>query len=596
MDNARDLGFSPDILKRLSQMELFDEVPDEDLARWAAKFRRERYRRGTIVVRQDDPPTAFYIVDQGELRARVQTEGENILRAYFYPGDFLGETGLLTGQPRNVTIDVLTDAVLLVLDRLDFDQLIEEHADIREQLQAFAWQREQMGRTRFPWQNPDEVTIFFSTKHWAALWSMQRTPFILGVLGLLATMGYLWLGLSNTLAVVLMVSAGILWALSVFMIVYNFFDWRNDHYIITNRRVLHVERVLMTQEERDEAPLERVQDVQVFQDGIFAKLLGFGDVVIQTAAATQKVVFATVPNPEYVREALFAPRLHARTREKAEVRESIRQELGQRLNITVPSLANQPRSISGDPLDTETEGSSSEEPEAAFGLVTWLGQGWRSLRGIFTFETRIVSDEGNTITWRKNRWVLVRMSLLPVLMSALIFLFLGFSAREGVGTPLLPLLLAALLMLGLGWWFYVYWDWQNDIYQVSGNRLIDLKKRPLFLEESRRETTLNRIENIGLSIPGVLAQLFNYGTVIIETAGETGAFEFEYVHDPRSVQDEIFNLRERYGQRLRQAEIETRHAEFAEWFEIYEELKQNRDSDAVGGIIGDGAETDTFVG
>jgi len=377
-----------------------------------------------------------------------------------------------------------------------------------------------------------------------------------------------------------------LWALSVFILVYNFFDWRNDHYIITNRRVLHVERVLMMQEERDEAPLERVQDVQVFQDGIFANLLGFGDVVIQTAAATQKVVFATVPNPEFVREALFAPLQHARTREMAEVRESIRQELSQRLNIAVTSLADEPGSVSGAPRDTATEGASFAEPEAAFGLMDWLGRFWRSLRGIFAFETRIVSDHGNTITWRKNGWVL----------SAIIFLCLVFSVRGGIGTPLLPMLLAALLILSLGGWFYVYWDWQNDIYQVSGNRLIDLKKRPLFLEESRRETTLDRIENIGLSIPGVLAQLFNYGTVIIETAGETGAFEFEYVHDPRSVQDEIFSLRERYGQRQRQAEIERRHAEFAEWFEIYEELKQHRDSDALGGAIGDGAETDTFVG
>jgi hypothetical protein len=576
-------------------MELFDVVPEEELARWATRFRRERYRRGTIVVRQADPPTAFYIVDQGELRALVEAEDEGVPRAYFYPGDFFGETGLLTGQLRNATIDVLTDVVVFVLDRLEFDQLLDEYPTIRERLLAVSWQREQMGRTRFSWQHPDEVTIFFSTKHWAALLTIQRTPIFLGILGLLATAGYLWLGLSNTVAAVLMVSAGTLWALSVFMLVYNFFDWRNDHYIITNRRVLHVERVLLTQEERDEAPLERVQDVQVFQNSILANLLGFGDVVIQTAAATQKVVFAAVPNPEYVREALFAPLQHARTREKAEVRESIRQELGHRLNIAVPYLGGQPGTATDGSGDAEREGEGSEQFQEAFGLADWLGRFWRSLRGVFAFETRVVSDGGNTITWRKNGWVLVRVSFLPVLMSGLIFLFLVFAVQGGIATPVLPLLLVVLLAFGLGWWFYVYWDWQNDIYQVTGNRLIDLKKRPLFLAESRRETTLDRIENIGLSIPGVLAQILNYGTVIIETAGETGAFKFQYVHDPRSVQAEIFSLRERYTQRQQQADIDRRHAEFAEWFEIYEELKQTRDSDMVGGVSGDGAETDTFI-
>lgn len=596
MDNAQSLGFGSDVLSRLRQTELFDVVPDEELARWATRFRRERHRRGTVVVRQADPPTAFYIVDRGELRARIQAEDEDVLRAYFYPGDFFGETGLLTGQLRDATIDVLTNAVLFVLDRLDFDQLLDEYPEIRERLLAVSWQREQMGRTRFPWQQADEVTIFFSKKHWAALLANQRTPFLLGLLALLATAAYLWLDLSNTLAAVLMVAAGTLWALCVFMLAYNFFDWRNDHYIITNRRVLHVERVLLTQEERDEAPLERVQDVQVFQEGMLANLLGFGDVVIQTAAATQKVVFAKVPNPQYVREALFAPLQHARTREKAEVRESIRQELGQRLNIAVPSLGAQPGTATDETGDAEREEEMSDQSQETFGLADWLGRFWRSLRDALAFETRIVSDGGNTITWRKNGWVLVRVSVLPLLMTGLIFLFLVFAVKGEIAAPALPMLLVVLLVFGLGWWFYVYWDWQNDIYRVTGNRLIDLKKRPLFLAEARRETTLDRIENIGLSIPGVLAQILNYGTVVIETAGETGAFTFEYVHDPRSVQAEIFSLRERYSQRQQQAEIERRHAEFAEWFEIYEELKQNPDSDMVRGVSGDGAETDTFIG
>ena len=124
-----------------------------------------------------------------------------------------------------------------------------------------------------------------------------------------------------------------------------------------------------------------------------------------------------------------------------------------------------------------------------------------------------------------------------------------------------------------GWWFYTYWDWQNDVYQVSGNRLIDLKRRPLYLEELRREITLDRIENIGLRIPSLTAQIFNYGTVIIETAGETGAFEFESVHDPRGVQEEIFRRRERHTQQRRNEELMRRRAELGEWFEVYDELR-----------------------
>jgi hypothetical protein len=203
-----------------------------------------------------------------------------------------------------------------------------------------------------------------------------------------------------------------------------------------------------------------------------------------------------------------------------------------------------------------------------------LQRGWQWLSHQFSFETWLISDGGKTITWRKNGWLLAKVSLLPVFTALFVIVLFYWSVSRGMGSPLVPLLLSLVLMLVFGWWFYLYWDWQNDIYQISGNRLIDLKKRPLFLEELRRETTLDRVENIGLSVPGPIAQLLNYGTVIIETAGETGAFMFEHVHDPRAVQAEVFSRRERYTREQREAERLQRFAEMGEWFEIYEELKQ----------------------
>jgi uncharacterized membrane protein YdbT with pleckstrin-like domain len=85
---------------------------------------------------------------------------------------------------------------------------------------------------------------------------------------------------------------------------------------------------------------------------------------------------------------------------------------------------------------------------------------------------------------------------------------------------------------------------------------------------------LDKVQNLDLSIPGPIAQILNYGTVIIETAGEIGAFEFEYVHDPRRVQEEIFSRMERFRRQQREAEMLRRHGEMAEWFEIYDELRQ----------------------
>lgn len=567
-------GLAVDIEERLRQVKLFADVSDQDLARWASRFRRASHSRGAVVIRENERATAFFIVDRGELRARTRVEGKEMPVAYFYTGDYFGETGLLTGQPRNATVDVLTDAELLVLYKLDFDQLLEEFPGIRDTLRALGRQREEAGRTRFSWQQPEEVTIFFSTKHWIAFIHKLPLPLLMGVLGVIASFFYVEAQLGALFAVMLMLVAGTALALAVLSLTYHFLDWRNDHYIITSLRVLHVERVLLLREDRDEAPIERVQDVQARQEGVLANLLKFGDVIIQTAAATEQVVFANVPQPDRVREALFAAMQQKRTQAKAEKRESIRQELGRRLSIPVALPEDQVATERGEePAPAKDE---KAQEKTSFGLLNLLRRVWRWLRSQFTFETWIRSDDGDTITWRKNGWLLVKVSLPPIFaalfVSGLAILLLLYDVVPFVVSTFSLL----LLLLIFGWWFYVYWDWQNDIYQISGNRLVDLKRRPLFAEEIRRETTLDKVQNLSLSIPGPIAQLLNYGTVIIETAGEIGAFEFEYVHNPRGVQEEIFNRMEQVKEQQRQAEERRRREEMYDYFEVYDELLKQK--------------------
>ncbi len=563
-----------DTIQRLDQMEVFNVMSEADLVRWAGSFQREHHHRGTEVIRQGDPSTAFYIVDHGVLRARARVDDQDVPRAYYYSGDFFGELGLLTGEPSSVTVDVLTDSELLVLESADFDQLMEEFPDIREQLSILGRQREEAGRARFPWQEPDEVTMYFSTRHWIAIVRNMFWVALLALLALVTTFIYLSVSLESFLAAILMVIAGSLWAFTALVAVYFYFDWLNDHYIITTLRVLHVERVLGLREDRDEAPIDRIQDVQIQQSGVLANMLDYGDVIIQTAAATQKIVYTYVTRPDLVQDILFGPLRYAPARERAALRESIRLELGHRLNRPVTSPGDQAKPEEpGGPVSPAEEGTVETATDASSPL-DWLRHFGNWLRDLFTFETCIISDGGNTITWRKNGWLLMRESLAPffaaLIVAALFLVFL----TQGIGFPVIPLILLVLFLCTLGWWFYRYWDWQNDIYQISGDRLIDLKRRPFWLEEFRRETTLDRIENIGLSVPGAIAQLLNYGTVVIETAGETGAFQFEYVHDPRGVQAEIFRRRERYQQQRRHEEMLRRRAELGDWFEVYDELRQ----------------------
>jgi uncharacterized membrane protein YdbT with pleckstrin-like domain len=140
-----------------------------------------------------------------------------------------------------------------------------------------------------------------------------------------------------------------------------------------------------------------------------------------------------------------------------------------------------------------------------------------------------------------------------------------------------------LLGYGLGmvvlfpWWLWIFDDWQNDIYQVTATRIIDVERLPLFFREERREASLGMIQNINLEIPGILGQLLNYGSVNIETAG-AGAFTFDYVADPRAVQSEIFRRVEAFRSQQRQAEAGRRRTELLDWFSVYDQVRNSTPS------------------
>jgi HlyB family type I secretion system ABC transporter len=88
--------------------------------------------KGDAVVRQGDPSTCMYVVEEGRLHAVWQTaEGTRGDVAYLRRGDFFGERSLLLGAPRAVTVEALTDCRLLALQEADFRRFVEESEAFR---------------------------------------------------------------------------------------------------------------------------------------------------------------------------------------------------------------------------------------------------------------------------------------------------------------------------------------------------------------------------------------------------------------------------------------------------------------------------------
>jgi len=379
----------------------------------------------------------------------------------------------------------------------------------------------------FPGKGPGETMISFQRRHCYALFKSLLLPVALllvcsAVLAVLSPQIPLL-----ALALASLLTFGLLLAWMGWLIAH----WQNDFYIVTNRRVIHLETVLFFYERRREVPLEKIQGVSVRLPNILARALRFGDLVIETAGGN--IVFRAMPRAERMRRLVFGQlsqlRAQERITEKEATQERIRQELRARL---------------GYPLEETSQGS------------------WERMEG--------------QVTWRKHWIILVEHAFGPL---ALLALGLYLVAASGLSLPpfhqvfwrIPPFVFFLPFLLSAGWFWWQVRAWRNDLYIVSDYRILDIK-RALLRGQKVREVRLAEIQDVFYLIPHPLAWLLNYGNVFIETASASGRLPLRCVSNPQKVQQEIFRRMEAFQGGERQMEDVDKRTELADWFDAYEEL------------------------
>lgn len=75
-----------------------------------------------------------------------------------------------------------------------------------------------------------------------------------------------------------------------------------DEFVVTDRRIIH--KLGFFSHETRQCPLARVQDITVDQS-FGGRLLGYGDLGIETASEGGQILFPTISNPEALRTAIW---------------------------------------------------------------------------------------------------------------------------------------------------------------------------------------------------------------------------------------------------------------------------------------------------
>jgi hypothetical protein len=110
----------------LRRVKILADLKDAQLAHLGGFMEMVEAKQFAVVVRQDEPGDAMYLVLAGELRARTLVGGRETTLMTFSTGDFFGEMALFDQGPRSADVVANVDSALLRLSAASFQRLTRE--------------------------------------------------------------------------------------------------------------------------------------------------------------------------------------------------------------------------------------------------------------------------------------------------------------------------------------------------------------------------------------------------------------------------------------------------------------------------------------
>ena len=537
------------LVEFLGKVPLFAELRTSDLRALLPIAETDVYAPGAVLYHQSEVDNTLYIIFKGEVNlVHIDPQGAPQEAGTRGVGACLGESALLLGEPHDVTVRAVTETTVIAFERTTFNAVCDSTPGLKVRLTPNEENARKINAPHFSWQAGDESVVIFVRQH---SWSVIRSMLIPIALMAVAIVVIAIVGLSTVVGIVL----GILASLGLLgFTFYLILDWRDDYYVVTNKRLVHVDEIPFIRTKREEAPLTAVSEIQFSRNSILAHLFDFGDLRVETFSGF--VAMQDIPHPNEVKNQIQREIERVKARARASERNAIRDELKQR--ITAGEVAP--------PAETPKAAAPTPSPFALFtGAIRY-------------FFPRLEEKQGDTIIWRKHWIVLWQTSIWPFLgMVVVAWATLNWWNNwiPFGGLPGSIWWIWLVLFLGFFvWWLWLFEDWRNDQYIITSTRVIDIERIPFLLSEKRREANLSKIQTTEIKIPTPMARSLGYGDLTIRVPG--AAIEFKFIKNPTAAQAEVTKRMANFARLQAENEARGRRTELSDWFAVYDQIQKSR--------------------
>jgi len=109
----------------IRRMPIFREFKDKEVNIISSMLKSKSVPPKTTIVKQGEPGDAFYVIKSGEVVVSVRTETGEKPVGRLGEAEYFGEIALVSNQPRTATVTSMSETELLVLEKSDFDTVME---------------------------------------------------------------------------------------------------------------------------------------------------------------------------------------------------------------------------------------------------------------------------------------------------------------------------------------------------------------------------------------------------------------------------------------------------------------------------------------
>lgn len=527
------------VLSNARRLPIFARLDAQQMEQVASVMQVLRYESGEELFRQADaPPGMFMFVSGSGLLIQRGADGVERPFGNVTTGEYVNEASLFNEVPATASLRANEESIVLFLSRQQMRNVLAHHPEIRTSLSlpsASAAQTQTPTRG-FEQQRANENVLLQTRRHIGAF--LARALGISFIILLVWIVSIILAGAGTGFPILLITLP--VTGLLLLLIVYHYLEWRNDQLIITDRRVVNIQRTILNFNTRiNEIPLDSIREINVAlptMTDLAGRLLNYGSIIIKTSGDTTNIRLDEIPDPKAVQQAIFTHRQHYQEARAEEQRKAIRGEIAKMVGADAPGTA----------------------PTAGGALP-----GLTMQPGLFSSE--YTNANGETV-YRKHWLAWLGHVVLPtlVILGGMTLLLLNL---------VIPLIPFAIIGLGVFWFYLADWDWRNDMYIVGDQTITIIHRRPFFLQDQKDQILLSQVDNVVSDTRGIVNSVFQIGDVKLLLTGtdEKNAKRFTYVYAPQRIQQEISRRQDRAAALKQDGDAQRQQQAIKDYLSVYHE-------------------------